>query len=426
MARLSAALLLTGLAACAGASPPGGPDSGEDAGGGTPELDGGVDAGAARPCVLDNTAPAVAARDGFLHACADAPTFPRAVCGDGSPYRLAVRPADGGSAGLLLFFRGRGRCDDYVGCWGRDGRGGDGRTVAALENTAPAGPDVSAARGRAPGFFDRGEPLNPFRDFDVVHAPDCTGDLGLGSEVKDLLRTAAADPTGPASVRTHFEGAENVAATVALAKARFPAVPRVVVAGSGEGAWAALQALDLVVQGWPAPAEVVWVADGEAGVGRPDLAQRLEAALDRYDGAAGRRLVRFVQVGFAADPVQLDAAPPAWRTLSAFRPALQALLDARAARAPAHYRSFTPAMACHRVSASPGLFQQYVPWTGGLRPALPATRPNPDLALDGVGLLAWLDALVLAPGPLDGGVASRAADQAAVPGPCLLPSATGF
>lgn len=415
-----AALLCS--AACSAPPPPGsdagsgGDDAGADAGAA-------LDAGALPGCTEDNADAGVAARDGFFEACVDPVAFPRAQCGDGSPLKLSYRDGPAAGAGLFLYFRGGGRCDGYVTCWGRDGRGGEGRTVAGLSNTARAAPRVSTFDPTAYGLFDRGEPGNALAGFAAVHVPDCTGDLGARDEVADYARPQDAFLSAPSSVRVHFRGAASVEAAVALAKARYPAASRVVLAGTGEGAYFALAALPLAASAWPAPAALTVLLDGEAGVGDAALEARHRAALQAFDGLAGRRAARFATVSFVSDPLQRAAAPPGFTSPLAFQAGLQQALAAREALTPQTFRWFAPAGACHGVAMTPGLWAQYVPWAGGLRPRQPPARPNPDLAVDGGVLEPWLFEALSGEGAYDAGFASAGGDFSASTDACLLPGA---
>lgn len=424
--------LLLLLGACSAPPPPTGGDGGEEPPDGGTDA-GRTDAGLRLPgCSEDNAAASVAARDGFFERCVDAGAFPWAQCGDGSPLKLSWRDSPDGGTGLFLYFRGAGRCADYVGCWGRDGKGGEGRTVAGLSNTERVAPRVSFAQV-AHGLFNGSEPGNALAGFSAVHVPDCTGDLGARDEVVDFARPMAANLTAPASLRTYFRGARDVEAAVALARERYPSPSRVVLGGSGEGAYFALAALPGVDAAWPGvPLTVLF--DGEAGVGDAALEAKFRAALQGYDGQGGRRLARFVALSFVSDPLQRAAAPAGYTSAGAFQAALQAALEARQAAAPATFRFFTPFPACHAVAMTPGLWSQYVPWTGGLRPAQPTQRPNPDLAAllspdggaDGgavwsAPLEPWLFEALSTTGAYDGGFSSVGRNPGATATACTLP-----
>jgi hypothetical protein len=411
---LRAAPLFLMLAGCAAMPPPG-----SDAGG-DPE-DAGADAG--RPdagvrlpgCTEDNAAASVALRDGFLEHCVDAGAFPSAQCGDGSPLKFSWRDSPDGGTALFLYFRGAGRCSDYVGCWGRDGKGGLDRTVAGLSNTARATPRVSTFSHVAHGLFNGAEPGNALAGFSAVHVPDCTGDLGARDEVVDFARPMNANFGAPASVRTYFRGARDVEAAVAVAKEKFPAPSRIVLGGTGSGAYFAMEALPRVAAAYPGvPLTVLF--DGETGVGDAALGAKFTAALQSHDGVSGRPLARFVSVSFAGDPVQRGSS-----TAVAFWTAQEATLRARQAANPLSFRWFTPALDCHAIAMTPGLWSKYVPWTGGLRPAQPPQRPNPDLAVDGGVLEPWLFSALTGTGAFSGVFESVPAELDAGTRPCTLP-----
>jgi hypothetical protein len=409
-----AALLLLLLCACSPPVPPAsdggeGEDAGSDAGR--------PDAGAPSPlpgCSADNRDDAVAARDGFREWCADAGGA--AQCGDGSPLKLSWRESPDGGTGLFLYFRENGRCTDYLGCWGRDGKGGvDDRKVAGLTNTARTSPRVATFGFEAHGLFNTREPGNALAGFGVVHAPDCTGDLGARDEVVDFARPMNANFGAPASVRTYFRGARDVEAAVAVAKEKFPAPSRIVLGGTGSGAYFAMEALPRVAAAYPGvPLTVLF--DGETGVGDAALGAKFTAALQSHDGVSGRPLARFVSVSFAGDPVQRGSS-----TAVAFWTAQEATLRARQAANPLSFRWFTPALDCHAIAMTPGLWSKYVPWTGGLRPAQPPQRPNPDLAVDGGVLEPWLFSALTGTGAFSGVFESVPAELDAGTRPCTLP-----
>jgi hypothetical protein len=407
------------LAACS-APPPAGGDSG------VTEDDGGTDAGTRDAgvrvpgCTTDNAVASVTARDGFEELCVDAGTFPNAQCGDGSALKLSWRASRDGGTGLFLFFRGAGRCSEYIGCWGRDGKGGEeGRTVARLSNTERVSPPVSFGYV-AHGLFNETEPANPLAGYSAVHVPDCTADLGARDEVVDLAKPVNANVTAPPSVRTYFRGAADVEAAVALAKERFPSPSRIVLGGSGEGVYFALAALPKVDAAWPNVPLVV-LSDGEVGVGDSAQEQKFRFAASSHDGANGRPVARFVSTSFVSDPVQRGNAASSALT---FQSNLKTVLEAREVASPSNVRWFAPAPACHTVALSPGLWQQYVKWTGGLRPAQPAQRPNPDLGVDGGvsgNLGPWLFEALSGNGAFDAGFKSLGADFGQVSMDCALP-----
>jgi hypothetical protein len=358
-------------------------------------------------CLEDNSPESVAERDGFLEVCVDRERFPEAVCGDGSTYRFTHRPAEAASEGLLLYFRGGGFCNDYVSCWGRDGMGGAGRRVGTMANDENLSPLVVPSLGRTVGIFDREDPAALFARFDVVHVAYCTGDLGAGAERVELARPADADPDAPSSIPTFFHGTYDVAAALALVAEEYPAPARLVVYGSSAGSYSSARALSEVLRTFPDTDDVIWIGDGGAGVGR--TVDDLEANLERFDGDRDR-LVRFAQLSFQSDAMQVDFLPAGFGGEPEFRAGLRELFEARRAAAPDRYRFFAPSGSCHTLAQSVALHQQFATVDGRFGPVLPEVRPNPDLTLDGVAVDAWLDVVVRGSGPYGSDVASHAAD----------------
>jgi len=397
------------LAACGGPSP--GPDASLDAEADDASLD-----AAAPPCLERNTPEEVAARDGFVEVCASA-EHPRAVCGDGSPYRFSYRPAEGPSAGLLVYFRGGGNCTDYVSCWGTDGMGGTGRRVSTLENERTS-PEVLPGLGRTFGFFDRVDPTALFADFDVVYASYCSGDAGLTSTEDTLTRPPEASPDAPAEIVTYFRGIDNRRAVIAAALERFPAPVRLVIAGSSAGSYAALGAVPELVEAYDAVRDVAYFGEGGIGVGRPSYSALFADTLAAHDGAEGRPLVRFLQFSFDLDATQQDYAPAPFPTDdAAFRAELLRLTLEREAAHPGHYRSFVAAGTCHTVANNPALYQAFARTAGRWAPVMPAQRPNPALVEGGVSLVDTLRTFTRGAGPL----AFASVRPASVGTDCALP-----
>lgn len=381
------------------------------------------DAGQTR-CTVHNDDAQVAARGGFLEVCADPTTEPAAVCGDGSPYKWSYRPAPTGSSqGLLVFFQGGGACSDYVSCWGEDGKGGTGRTVTTMSNDR-AGAQLDPTTHQSGGILDLGTTANALVDYDVVFSPYCTGDLGQTSREEVLVRPASADPSAPAQILTYFHGRDNLQLAVAFAERTFASPPHVVIAGSSAGGYVGLAATPMVVAAYPAPATTfAYIGDAAAGIGLTSFDSSLDSIVSALDGTGTHRFARFVQFSFQADATQRTFAKPAYQPAAAFQAALQTELEGRASRHPTNYRYFAPPGTCHVVLQSPALYQKYVrAGDGTFVPASPPVMPNPDLTLDGVGLDAWLRAVVEGDGPFGADVADLAGPWGTVLASCPLPT----
>jgi len=376
-------------------------------------------------CIADNTPAALAKRDGFVQVCADPASNPDARCGDGSPYRFSYRPATGASQGLLVYFKGGGNCTDYVSCWGKDGRGGEGRRVGTMENTKRTEPYVlpPEAGARTFGFFDRVEAASPFREFDVVYVSYCTGDAGIGApRVVDLARPPGADPAAPPTIRTYFHGEHNVALAIGFAKKQFPSPKRLAIVGSSAGAYASLKAVPALADAYASPSiPIAYYGEGGLGVGRAQFIDEGNDIVASHNGASGKPLVRFTQFTHISDATQVDYAPPPYDNASAFQTAARSLLEERAAKNPSNYRFFAAEGTCHTVAQTPALYMQFEEVSGKLVPKQPVVKPNPDLTIQGQNLVAWLGSLVTGSGLFDASFLSRAGDWSKIATACKLP-----
>lgn len=399
----------------------GAPDAGETSDAGA-SVDAGLplDAGVTS-CTERNAAAEVAARDGFIEVCAEPTRHPRAVCGDGTPYRFSYRRAAGTSAGLLIYFRGGGNCTDYVTCWGLDGLGGMGRTVGTLSNTRSA-PEVLPTLRRTFGLFDRVDPTALFADFDVLYVPYCSGDGGLQSTEQTFTKPPTASPSAPAQKLTYFRGLDNRRALLDWARTVFPTAPRLVVWGSSAGSYSSLGAMPEIADAWPSIADVTWWGEGGVGVGRDGFGAMATDVLTRLDGKAGRRLVRFVQFTYTSDAEQIQFAPPPFfGSEPMVRAELRRLLEARALTAPDTFRFVAVPGACHTLALQPALYQAFQRAGSSWQPVVPAVRPNPELVFDGVSLVALIRQASRGSGPFDASFPNRAPDWALASTRCELP-----
>jgi hypothetical protein len=87
-------------------------------------------------------------------------------CALGTPYAFFHREGDD-SRSLLVWFQGGGACWDWVSCSG-------------LFDSDVADDELSPYAG----IFDRSNPENPFRDFEIVFVPYCTGDVHVGDTTR--------------------------------------------------------------------------------------------------------------------------------------------------------------------------------------------------------------------------------------------------
>jgi hypothetical protein len=122
-------------------------------------------------------------------------------------------------------------------CYSKSGCLGDDPDSANFDGYGRAEFDEWDARwGGSSGVFDRTDPNNPYRDYNYVFVPYCTGDVHIGSNVIDGL---------------HFVGQDNVKADLARLVATFPNTEAVTVAGSSAGGFGALYNYHLFADAFP-------------------------------------------------------------------------------------------------------------------------------------------------------------------------------
>lgn len=159
----------------------------------------------------------------FTPACSGRP-------GKNPTYSFFVRR--GTSSNLLLNFMGGGGCWDSNNCLGPDSTITYYSDLSALEAVTLA---VASSTVNV-GILDPNNAENPFRDWNVVFLPYCTGDIHIGSN--DQTYT---DPqTGSSHVIRH-RGFDNFLSVMDYLKREFPEsnVGRVFVTGQSAGGYGA-------------------------------------------------------------------------------------------------------------------------------------------------------------------------------------------
>jgi hypothetical protein len=121
--------------------------------------------------------------------------IPGSQCGDGSATGLGVNLSTK-SKDVLIFLEGGGACWDGASCWG---------TVATSFYMTGYGAAQLSSDPQLTVLYilNRNDASNPFKDFNLVFVPYCTGDAFSGASVTDLAVNGA-----PKS--THFVGAANM------------------------------------------------------------------------------------------------------------------------------------------------------------------------------------------------------------------------
>jgi len=183
-------------------------------------------------------------------------THPDALCGDGSPYKWAYREAPGDD--LLLFFQGGGACFTRKTCWDEEMTfNGGQRLVYSMDNSFPIPPYPES------DIFNYQDLQNPFWDYDVVHIPYCTGDMGVGTSCRTWRHKGKAYPT-------HFHGAYNIRAALDWIEANYPDPGRLVIAGTSAGGYAGMSVIERLTEMFPGR-EIPFVTDGALGIHAPLL-----------------------------------------------------------------------------------------------------------------------------------------------------------
>lgn len=164
--------------------------------------------------------------------------FDDAFCGTGTTTGLGINPSDA-SDELLIYFQGGGVCYDQNTCLGPD---------PGASNVDGFGPTEFAeftGENGVEGIFDRSDAANPFRDFDFVFVPYCTGDVHIGNNV-------------PESIGLNFVGQKNVEAYLGRLVPTFATPSQLVLTGSSAGGFGAMYNFYMVEKAFaPAPATMI-------------------------------------------------------------------------------------------------------------------------------------------------------------------------
>ena len=175
------------------------------------------------------------AGDGWWWIPFDGSTAPEeiATCGDGSSTGLAVSPGTGDD--LLIFFDGGGACWSYETC----------AAGTAVDRRFGVEEFKAEARDFVPCSLTARANLPPtLTGATIVFVPYCTGDVHGGDAVQEYGNALF-------HVTWHHRGHANVLAYLRRLGATFPAVDRLVVAGSSAGGFGALVNYEAFRWYWP-------------------------------------------------------------------------------------------------------------------------------------------------------------------------------
>lgn len=186
------------------------------------------------------------------------------TCAPGTPTGIGINPRQN-STRLAIFLRGGGICWDHQTCVATSGASyvQSGYGQPQFDNESLSG-----------GVFDRNNPQNPFRDFNFIYVPYCTGDLHTGRNITSYL------PDGGA--RVHHRGFENITAMLARAVPTFPTPTQLVVTGQSAGGFGAAWNFDQIASAWrPASPELILIDDSGPFLEPPSFSAALHQLLAR-------------------------------------------------------------------------------------------------------------------------------------------------
>jgi hypothetical protein len=174
-----------------------------------------------------------------------------AKCRDGSSTGIGINPNPASDKLVILLDEG-GACFDATTC--------------SLNLGHYGGPEFDAftadrQSGGAAGMFDRSGASNPVKDWNFVFVPYCTGDVFVGNNPEGSVTGL-----GP----QQFVGYANVALTLERAKAMFPNVTQVLLAGVSAGGFGAIANYAQVARAFE-PVPVTLLDDSGPPMGPPTV-----------------------------------------------------------------------------------------------------------------------------------------------------------
>lgn len=154
-----------------------------------------------------------------------------AKCRDGSQFGVMAHWSESESKSLFIYFEGGGACANPGFCdlnpadvsHQFPGRG----QVAIVSTSLEENPQSPGAEG----IFNFGEAKNPYKDWNFIYIPYCTGDVHFGGQPNGKISGV--------SGTLNFSGAANSKAVVARALATWPDTTRFIAGGSSAGGYGA-------------------------------------------------------------------------------------------------------------------------------------------------------------------------------------------
>jgi hypothetical protein len=212
------------------------------------------------------------------------------ICARGTPWVFFVKR--GTVNKTVMYYQGGGACWDYTTC-----------TFPTYKVTT--GPSDNPANATH-GFADMNNPANPFKDWNEVFVPYCTGDLAWG----DTVQTYSA---GKNSVTIRHKGFVNAQVAEKWAREHFANPDEVFVTGSSAGGYSAIiDSLPLQEFVWPS-SDFAVLGDAANGVITDDF-----KANDLTHWGVEKNLPKWIP-GYDVPITQLDASK-LWSIAAEFYP----------------------------------------------------------------------------------------------------------
>jgi hypothetical protein len=169
------------------------------------------------------------------------------LCRDGSPAGFYAHFSTASSTKLWIYLEGGGACDSATFCTHNPaniaqvfsgGAASQGQTIGGslgFDGNGFQQPYV-ASNGYSPGIFDFTNSANPFKDWNAVYVPYCTGDVHFGTvENVDIPDQGL---TGGVKAQ-HFVGRKNLEGYLGKIVATWPHETQVMLTGASAGGFGA-------------------------------------------------------------------------------------------------------------------------------------------------------------------------------------------
>jgi hypothetical protein len=159
--------------------------------------------------------------------------FPDSTCNDGSPLGIGINPSSTSSSNVVVYLNGGGACWDGFTCLVAMSATLGPYTEAQMQHDAPG----------TGGVLSR-EPRNPYRDWNYVFIPYCTGDVHAGNNVVTYS-------FGTTTSVFHHKGHANFLTFMERVGATFPSPDKVLIAGDSAGGAGAVVNYTTARRYWP-------------------------------------------------------------------------------------------------------------------------------------------------------------------------------